>query len=522
MATTPEWMVEAAETVLEPAANSTTAKIYELYKDENGVAQVVLFFDPIPHDYWIEVDGQRVDVPNVTTVLGKALDKSFALVPWGTKLTVETIRARLFNADGSINSLSTEEWNQLLEEAKNKHKEKLEDAGNIGKRAHDALEETIKEAIATTDGYVRSARYAPGLPEFYAAGSDVALELRLSMARSAYMAGLDFIRKHDVQFISTEKKVLSRSYFYTGTSDGVGWVTICSDPKCCRGYQAGTRVLACIDWKSSNQLVTSYALQTAAYVFAEIEESGLPITHRFINRLGKTDSSFEVWLCGPDLFEADLNTFLDCLKLYNSSNLLDERRKAEKDAVRQLVKAEKDKAKTAKLEAERLEKLAKKEALAAIKQADKAEREAAKAEAKLAKQAAKPSLALVVPIQSSVTTTVYAESLKREAQETKNAHTTSINDAVGENDHTGRVHSLAGDDVGVSPLPELPTVTKRGFDESFWEGGFSVGADGKVADIKASTQAKPGIAHTMHGNAEPRATRFWTTTNTYTIAGRIG
>jgi hypothetical protein len=508
MATTPEWMVEAAETVLEPTANSTTAKTYELYKDENGVAQVVLFFDPIPHEYWVEVDGQRVDVPNVTTVLGKALDKSFALVPWGTKLTVETIRARLFNADGSINSLSTEEWNALLEEAKNKHKEKLEDAGNIGKRAHDALEETIKEAIATTDGYVRSARHAPGLPEFYAPGSDVALELRLSMARSAYMAGLDWIRKHNVQFLSTEKKVFSRSYSYTGTSDGVGWVTICSDPKCCRGYVVGSKALSCIDWKSSNQLVTSYALQTAAYVFAEIEESGLPITHRFINRLGKTDSSFETWLCGPDLFEADLNTFLDCLKLYNSSNLLDERRKAEKDAVRQLVKAEKDKAKQAKLELERAEKLAAKDAKAAIKAEEKAEREAAKLEAKLAKQGAKPSLALVVstpgPGSSWVEAKFKAEPEQREALAELTAY---------------------DQEIGIDAQPSKPA--KRGFDESFWEGGFSVGADGKVADIKAAaantsiSRSTPGIAHTMHGSAEPRATRFWTTSMTYTIQGRI-
>jgi hypothetical protein len=514
---TTDWMQEAATSVLR------TESVFPTYHFYDRSIQVM--YDDAEHSYFrYDAEGNHVEIPSVTTILHAAIDKSFALIPWATKLCVEKIRAGLVNEDGTLKQIASEDFNALLEEGKNQHKVKLEEAGDIGTAVHNALEMAAKKAIAETDGYIMSAAFIPTLPENYVQGSDVKLELRTSLARNCFLAALTWYKRHNVQFMFTERKVYSKTYDYAGTTDGVIYVDSCDDLECCRG-KVFKRQLADLDLKSSSGMRDEFPWQLAAYQFALIEELGLPITHRYILRLGKEDGRFESWLLDPTFFADDLDTFLNALRLYKSLEGIRARRSADKKELRVIIKAQKEALKTAKLEAERLEKLAKKEALAAIKQADKAEREEAKLEAKLAKQQAKPSLALV-PSQchpiNAPWTPVPCEVKAAQPKETKNdtTHTTSINDAVGEDDHTGRVRSLAGDDVGVSPLPELPTIAKRGFDESFWEGGFSVGADGKVADIKAAA-AKPGIAHTMHGNAEPRATRFWTTSMTYTIAGRI-
>jgi hypothetical protein len=535
MAITPEWMIEAAETVLEERAD-TGITSYPMYVNEQGVATETLFFDNNPgeHTYYVVNDGERIDVPGVTTVLKGAIDKSFALIPWATKLAVETIRARIFAADGSLVEISTEEWNALLVEAKNKHREKLEDAGNIGNIVHSALELAIKEAIKDTDGYIRSARFAPTLPNGYVQGTDLAFELRTSMARSCFLAALEWCRRHQVEFLHTERKIYSRSYFFAGTTDGIANVTICDDPECCGGLDdIGSRVQGIIDWKSSAALRDEYALQAAAYQFAAIEELNLPLTHRFINRLGKENGEFESWVCRPSLFTDDLDTFLSCLRLYNSHEKLKARRSAEKAAVKAVIKGQKAAQKAEKVELDRQARLAASDAKKAIREADKAERESVKAEAKLAKQAAKPSLALVKaePVLVKPDSHLYSyhdDKARQDGQHNALAELSAYDQEIGIDAQPSAAELAQG--FAIEMIQTLQTnvaeqkanAAKRGFDESFWEGGFSVGADGKVADIKASAElAKPGIAHTMHGNAEPRATRFWTTSMTYTIQGRI-
>jgi len=386
MATTQSWLEEAATSVLR---TDEAFPAYHMYVNAQGVAEETLYFDDSPgeHTYFIiKEDGQRVDVPGVNTILSKAIDKSFALIPWGTKLAVETIRARIFAADGGLVELSTEEWNALLDEAKNKHREKLENAGDIGTAVHNCLEQAIKFAIKETGGYITSAKFAPSLPSGYVQGSDLQLELRTSMASKCFMAALGWCKRHQVEFLHTERKIFSRSHFFAGTTDGIANVTICDDLECCGGVEdANTRVQGLIDWKSSSSLRDTYYLQLSAYQFAAIEELGLPITHRFINRLGKEDGKFETWVGRPSEFADDVDTFLTCLALYNSYEKLKVRRAQEKTAVKAIIKQQKDQAKAKLAEETRLAKQAEKDAKAAIKAEEKAAKEAEKAQAKAAK-----------------------------------------------------------------------------------------------------------------------------------------
>jgi hypothetical protein len=393
-AMTQDWMQDAATSVLRTDFNDIPS--YTFYKnDPNGPS--VLHFDESDHVYYrINEDGSRQDIPGVTTILGKAIDKSFALVPWATKLTVTHIREQMVNADGSFKQLSTEEFNSLLDTAKNKHREKLESAGDIGRIAHDFLERIAKDAIANSDGYVVRASILPDMPNGYVQGTDVELELRTSMARKCVLAGLDWIRRHRVQFVHAERKVYSRSHNFAGTVDGVAYMDSCDDLSCCRGASF-QRTCVVLDYKSANEIRSSFAFQLVAYQFALIEELELPITHRVVLRLGKEDGKFEPWLISSLFFTDDLKTFLDALSLYNSLENIEKRRSADKKELKAIIKHQKDDLKAAAKEAERLEKLALSDAKKAIKAEEKAERDAAKAEAKLAKAKPVAGPVLVVP-----------------------------------------------------------------------------------------------------------------------------
>jgi hypothetical protein len=268
-------------------------------------------------------------------------------MPWATKLVIETLKLRMFEADGTPKQYSTEELFVWFAEAKDKHKERLDTAGDIGHVAHDALERTIQYAIDHTGGVVEKL-----LPVKY---FDVEPTENEAMAQSCFEAGIDWIHKHKVIFKHTERKVYSRQYDVSGTLDGIGLVTNCDDLKCCRG-KTFTQRASIIDWKSSNSLRDEYALQTAFYQYAQLEElPDEPIYDRFVLRLGKTDGKFEPWFIDSSYFEDDLNTFLDALSLYRSLKALEERRRVDKAELRAIIKKIRDEAKAIKEAQERAE-----------------------------------------------------------------------------------------------------------------------------------------------------------------------
>ena len=311
-----------------------------------------LFFDPGPHVYFkYDAEGNRQDVDGVTTVLS-CVAKPF-LVPWATKLAVECLQGYLINKEtGAINPFTTEQLHQWLHEAKNKHKERLETAGDIGHLAHECLEKTIQYAIDHTDGIVLELRDLP-VDDI---GQDGTWEPdpNKEMVRNCVNAAWDWMKAHNVRWIATERKIYSREYNFAGTEDGICIMDSCDDLQCCRGkHFRDTKAIG--DFKSSNQISDTYAYQTAAYLMAEVEEFEEYISLRVILRLGKTDGKFETWLLTPDSFEADLNAFLSCLGLHRSLKEITERRKVERAELRAIIKSIKDAEKEARLAQEKAE-----------------------------------------------------------------------------------------------------------------------------------------------------------------------
>lgn len=306
-----------------------------------------LFFDAGPHVYYrYDAEGNRVDVAGVTTVLD-VINKPF-LKAWAAKVAIEFVKDSMMMPDGSFKTFSTEEFMAMLHEAKGQHKVHLDKAGDIGHIAHNILEDSIKFAIAHTDGIILELKNLPT--------EDIpANKMAITCANHA----LQWCRDHNVRWLATERKVYSEEFDVAGTMDGLCIVDSCSNPECkgCQGRVFKDRK-AVADWKSSNQLADSYAYQTCSYLFAQIEEFGEYIGDRWVLRLGKTEGDFEPWYLPAEYFEADLEAFLAALQLYRSLKEITERRQEDGRKFRAIVNERKRIAREARKAQEKADKFA--------------------------------------------------------------------------------------------------------------------------------------------------------------------
>ena len=338
---------------------------------------IELRFNKDDHKYY-KVDpelGNLIPQYGVTETL-HIIDKSYALVPWAVKKAAEkllsTVPVVTRESGMVVPELKLEDFTKLVMEAKDAHREILEDAGDIGHLAHKCLEDSIQHAIDHTDGIVAELRNLP---------DD---EKALACAQAAFA----WMTQHHVKWLKTEQKIYSREFEYAGTMDGKCLVSSCDDPSCC--MEKFTDSLSIADWKSSNALRIEYVLQVAgAYEHAEREEYGEDIQNCFILRLGKNEEEagkFEPWRIPAKDFPEAFEGFLTCLRLVKVLDLVTKRMQVQKKGVREAKK----KVKAEQKEIAKMKAKVEKEAERAQKKLDRAaERERIKAEAKLNREAAK-------------------------------------------------------------------------------------------------------------------------------------
>lgn len=255
---------------------------------------VCLNFYPDEHVYREVRGDDELDKDGTTTVV-HIIDKSNALIPWGCKVAAEKLMllARDYRTkDGSFYHFDAADFEALVLEAKSAHKERLDEAAEVGKRAHDWIERWIRGERNPDHEDPRVA--------------------------SCCRAALDWMRRHNVRWIHTEHKVYSREFGYAGTMDGLALCDSCDNKLCCP--VAFTDRLSLVDWKSSNQLNLEYLLQTAAYVHAYMEEFNCRILDRWIVRMGKEDDAFETWHCEEIDQDRDFEAFVCCLELTRTMN----------------------------------------------------------------------------------------------------------------------------------------------------------------------------------------------------------
>src|SRR5208283_777651 len=88
---------------------------------------VQLFYDPKDHVYLLMTPDGLKKQEGVTTIC-HIIDKSAALIPWSCKMMGQKLFL-FFKQKTAYEILSRESYEQLINDAKSAHKEKLEEAG---------------------------------------------------------------------------------------------------------------------------------------------------------------------------------------------------------------------------------------------------------------------------------------------------------------------------------------------------------------------------------------------------------
>lgn len=206
-----------------------------LTKLYNGKVEIKFF--PDSHIYFI--NGKRKG--SVTGALG-IIDKSRALIPWAVDMYSDYLRERIgMKIDEEIINAGEEQWNI-----------KKAEAAGIGVASHSWIEKFVKGQ-------------KPEMPE----------DKNVLQAITGF---LNWIDDHKVKFIESEKLVYSKKHDYVGCMDATATFN-------------GKRKKFVIDYKVSNGLYPGVALQTAAYLMADTEESGTEYEGRWAIRLSKETES---------------------------------------------------------------------------------------------------------------------------------------------------------------------------------------------------------------------------------------
>jgi hypothetical protein len=153
-----------------------------------------------------------VPVSGVTSVC-HIIDKSGPLVGWAAKKVAERILEETPIAERFVESttkslgwylqqhITLEEFTRICMDAKLAPREHLEEAGDIGHQAHKWLEELIKKLINE---------------EIYYSSSSIVFP-KDEKVGSCCGGAFDWMVKHNVRWLKTERIVYSKSFGYAGT-----------------------------------------------------------------------------------------------------------------------------------------------------------------------------------------------------------------------------------------------------------------------------------------------------------------
>lgn len=245
--------------------------------EEIKIYDKTIMFYPTSHQYKLVVGEKKSDwqtIDSVSRICG-IVDKSDALLIWASRLCSEYL-------------LSLPVQKRTDDEVKiavNKHKEKKEEAANIGTLAHAWAEEYIKKGDISF----------PDDPQ----------------VANAVNGFLEWTSQHDIEWLASERFVYSNDHNYVGICDAIAMID-------------GKRYL--VDFKTSNRIrKLEYGMQTSAYVMAYEEETGERIDWVIVARFSKDDMDvpFEVFEFGSDDIFFFFGLFRDAQELYKAKKLYD-------------------------------------------------------------------------------------------------------------------------------------------------------------------------------------------------------
>jgi len=240
------------------------------HKMYNGEVEMV--YDPKKHGYTVG----GVKLPSVTQITG-IIDKP-ALIHWAVNQTADRI-GELWQPERPY---SEAQITAAIGDAKGARYRTSQRALNIGSQAHDWIEQYIKAKLFGFD--------PPENPDY-------------PPVRNATDSFLEWESQHDVEYISSERKVFSREHMYSGTAD----IDFIVDEKRIAG-----------DLKTSKGIYPEYKLQVAAYAAALAEEDGTNYDGLMIVRVPKDGT--EVELEYDEDIAGHFSVFLSCLAIWRWKN----------------------------------------------------------------------------------------------------------------------------------------------------------------------------------------------------------
>lgn len=230
----------------------------------------LLTFNPNNHGHYY--DGKRL--LGVTTALS-SISKGDGLLQWAVNQALDYSRANLLNVDLGDHNYSREDIDYVLLGAKYAWKSARDEAASIGTKAHEWIEAYIKGED-------------PGWPEE-------------TPVQNSCKAALEWIKSVKWETIKVEHQIYIPELEVAGICD---W------------YARIDGVLAVPDWKTSKELRTSYAYQTAAYLRALENEFGEKIPHRWLIRIDKETGSVEPRFLPEESIAKDYEAFKGSVDIY--------------------------------------------------------------------------------------------------------------------------------------------------------------------------------------------------------------
>lgn len=218
----------------------------KLYNDT-----VTIQFNEEAHQYWLETEEMtKAGTPKLKRLTGAttfiSIKDNANLRQWYADMAIKSIEKNL----GYLSQPNVDP-SEILEEARMAATNYKDETANLGKEIHAWIEAYINAEMGNGE--------QPKMP------SDNNVLLGVT-------SFLDWVDYHQVKFIWSERIVYSKKYQYVGTAD------LCVEIE-------GEKYL--VDLKTGNGLYSTVGLQTAAYIMADIEESGEKYAGRIAIRLTK-------------------------------------------------------------------------------------------------------------------------------------------------------------------------------------------------------------------------------------------
>lgn len=194
-------------------------------------------------------------VPSVTTIIGR-FKESGALIHWAAGQAADhVLKGVQAEIRAGSSAISPEMVASLCASAKSAYRDTRDAAGEAGHAAHAMIEADILGHPVTIEG-------APEL---------------VAKARSAYNAYRTWADGQKVEFLWTEKPMVSESHRFGGTPDALARI--------------GGKVCL-LDWKTSNSLYADYLIQLAAYATLIRENEGIHVEGFYLCRFAKENADF--------------------------------------------------------------------------------------------------------------------------------------------------------------------------------------------------------------------------------------